>query len=225
MRLSALSSTYRCRRPNTLHACPATNSRRLLELALPLTISQFFTFALGIISVAFIGRLGEEQMAVAVLATSFSNVTGFSVVLGLLGALDTLCGQGAGGPRGLAGWAWRRRCVLLTCGRAGNRPCAYATPLALCHLPRDPSPSLLPPSPAPAPHPLTAWGAKQYRRLGIHLQKALITTLATCVAISLLWAHVEPLMLAVGQHEVIAAGAARYLLLSIPALLAAGMFE
>lgn len=48
----------------------------MAELALPLTISQFFTFALGLLTVAFIGRLGEEQMAVAVLATSFSNVTG-----------------------------------------------------------------------------------------------------------------------------------------------------
>lgn len=88
---------------------------------------------------------------------------GFSLVLGLLGALDTLCGQ--------------------------------------------------------------AWGAKQYRQLGVQLQKALVTTLLSCIAISALWAHVEPLMLAAGQHEAIAAGAARYLLLSIPALFCAGAFE
>lgn len=47
-----------------------------MELALPLTISQFFAYALTMISVAFVGRLGEEAMAVAVLAASFSNVTG-----------------------------------------------------------------------------------------------------------------------------------------------------
>jgi MATE family multidrug resistance protein len=46
--------------------------------------------------VAFIGRLSEEKMAIAVLATSFMSVTGFSVVLGLLGALDTLAGQAWG---------------------------------------------------------------------------------------------------------------------------------
>lgn len=47
-----------------------------MELALPLTISQFFAYALTMISVAFVGRLGEEAMAIAVLAASFSNVTG-----------------------------------------------------------------------------------------------------------------------------------------------------
>ncbi len=74
---------------------------------------------------------------------------GFSVVLGLLGALDTLCGQ--------------------------------------------------------------AWGAKQYRQLGVHLQRALLTTLGSCTAVALLWLHVEPLLLLVGQHGAIAAGAARFL--------------
>ena len=128
-----------------------------------MTISQFFSFALSLIAVAFIGRLGEEEMAISVLATSFMNVTGFSLVLGLLGALDTLCGQ--------------------------------------------------------------AWGARNYRALGVTLQKAVVTTLATSLAVCLLWAHVEPLMLGVGQQPRIAAGAARFLLLATPALIFAGMFE
>jgi MATE family multidrug resistance protein len=91
------------------------------------------------------------------------NVTGFSLVLGLLGALDTLCGQ--------------------------------------------------------------AWGARNYRALGVTLQKAVVTTLATSLAVCLLWAHMEWLMLAVGQQPRIAAGAARFLLLATPALMFAGMFE
>lgn len=74
-------------------------------------------------------------------------------------------------------------------------------------------------------HGPQAWGARQYRLLGVHLQKALITTMASCAAISLLWTFVEPLLLAAGQEPEIVAGAARYLLLSIPALLAAGAFE
>lgn len=98
-----------------------------------------------------------------VVITLSPTAAGFSVVLGFLGALDTLCGQ--------------------------------------------------------------AWGARRYSQLGVHLQRALLTTAATCAAVALLWAHVEPLMLAVGQQEVIAAGAARYLLLSIPALFLAGLFE
>ncbi|KAI3433740.1 hypothetical protein D9Q98_003547 [Chlorella vulgaris] len=136
---------------------------RIASLALPIVASSFMNFALNLVSVAFIGRLSEEKMAIAVLATSFMSVTGFSVVLGLLGALDTLAGQ--------------------------------------------------------------AWGAKNYKALGITLQKAVITTLATTAVISVLWANIEPLMLAVGQSEVIALGAARYLRLAIPALLLTGMSE
>lgn len=41
-----------------------------------MAVSQFSMFMLGLIAVAFVGRLGEEEMAIAVLATSFSNVTG-----------------------------------------------------------------------------------------------------------------------------------------------------
>lgn len=47
-----------------------------MGLALPLTISQFFTFALGLIAMLFVGRLGEQELAIAVLATSLMNVTG-----------------------------------------------------------------------------------------------------------------------------------------------------
>lgn len=136
---------------------------RIVGLALPLTISQFFTFALGLIAMLFVGRLGEQELAIAVLATSLMNVTGFSLVLGLLGALDTLCGQ--------------------------------------------------------------AWGAKNYPALGVNLQKAIVTTLATAAGICLLWAHAGGLMAAAGQEPAVAAGAARFLLLCTPALFCAGLFE
>lgn len=63
--------------PPDLAALPLLSTRcRILALAVPLAVSQFFTFLLSLISVAFVGRLGEEEMAVAVLATSFSNVSG-----------------------------------------------------------------------------------------------------------------------------------------------------
>ena len=165
-RSSAAQQHTHCRH---LHVHPTLSQThgicccRIAELALPLTISQFFSFALSLIAVAFIGRLGEEEMAISVLATSFMNMTGFSLVLGLLGAVDTLCGQ--------------------------------------------------------------AWGARNYRALGVTLQKAVVTTLATSLAVCLLWAHMEWLMLAVGQQPRIAAGAARFLLLATPALMFAGMFE
>jgi MATE family multidrug resistance protein len=41
----------------------------------------------------FIGRLGTDYLAAAALATMFANVTGFSLVVGMTSALDTLCSQ------------------------------------------------------------------------------------------------------------------------------------
>ncbi|PSC75850.1 MATE efflux family [Micractinium conductrix] len=136
---------------------------RIAALALPLTISQFFTYSLSLIALLFAGRLTEGELAAAVLATSLMSVTGFSFVLGLLGALDTLCGQ--------------------------------------------------------------AWGAKNYKALGVYLQRAVITTLLISALICVLWFNIEGLVLALGQEPVIAAGAARFLRLATPALLLAGVFE
>jgi Na+-driven multidrug efflux pump len=56
-------------------------------------------------------------------------------------------------------------------------------------------------------------------------QPQVLTTLATTLAICVLWANMGPLLLAMGQQQDIARGAARYLLLSTPALLLSGMFE
>ncbi|CAM0908082.1 unnamed protein product [Alopecurus aequalis] len=44
----------------------------------------------------FVGHLGELPLASASLATSVANVTGFSLLVGMAGALDTLCGQAFG---------------------------------------------------------------------------------------------------------------------------------
>jgi Na+-driven multidrug efflux pump len=50
---------------------------RIAQLSGPVIVSQFMNFSLNMMSVAFIGRLSEEKMAVAVLATSMMSVTGF----------------------------------------------------------------------------------------------------------------------------------------------------
>ncbi|GAB4817791.1 hypothetical protein N2152v2_004837 [Parachlorella kessleri] len=138
-------------------------AKRLSQLAVPLAGAHFFNFALSMISVAFIGRLGEFELSVAVLATSFFNVTGLSIIIGFLGAQETLCGQ--------------------------------------------------------------AFGAKQYRAVGIVLQRTLLITLLLGALICALWSQMEHLMLAMGQDPVIAAGAARYLHLAMPGLLVSGAFE
>ncbi|XP_047271014.1 protein DETOXIFICATION 16-like isoform X1 [Capsicum annuum] len=57
---------------------------------------NFSLFALQVISVMFVGHLGELALSGASMATSFASVTGLSLLMGLANALDTLCGQSYG---------------------------------------------------------------------------------------------------------------------------------
>ncbi|KAJ6993942.1 protein DETOXIFICATION 16 [Populus alba] len=70
--------------------------KRQLVLAGPLVTVNFFIFLLQVISVMFVGHLGELALSGASMATSFASVTGLSLLKGLASALDTYCGQSYG---------------------------------------------------------------------------------------------------------------------------------
>ncbi|KAG4113317.1 hypothetical protein ERO13_D13G215800v2 [Gossypium hirsutum] len=69
--------------------------KKQLLLAGPLVSVNFLVFALQLISVMFVGHLGNLPLSGASMATSFASVTGFSL-LGMASALDTFCGQSFG---------------------------------------------------------------------------------------------------------------------------------
>ncbi|XP_020096898.1 protein DETOXIFICATION 16-like [Ananas comosus] len=69
---------------------------RQLGLAAPLIAVSLLQYLLQVISVMVVGHLGELALSGASVAASFANVTGFSVLLGMGTALDTLCGQAYG---------------------------------------------------------------------------------------------------------------------------------
>ncbi|KAF3437232.1 hypothetical protein FNV43_RR19985 [Rhamnella rubrinervis] len=70
--------------------------KRQLWLAGPLISINLLLFSLQIISVMFVGHLGQLALSGASMATSFASVTGFSFLVGMGSALDTLCGQSYG---------------------------------------------------------------------------------------------------------------------------------
>ncbi|WCJ36135.1 MATE efflux family protein [Euphorbia peplus] len=70
--------------------------KKLISLSGPLIIVSFLQYSLQMISVMFVGRLGELSLSSASMATSFAGVTGFSFMLGMGSALETLCGQAYG---------------------------------------------------------------------------------------------------------------------------------
>ncbi|CAL1369595.1 unnamed protein product [Linum trigynum] len=65
-------------------------------LAGPLIAVSLLQYSLNLISVMFVGHLGELSLSSAAMATSFASVTGFSVLLGMASALETFCGQAYG---------------------------------------------------------------------------------------------------------------------------------
>ncbi|KAF8399057.1 hypothetical protein HHK36_014923 [Tetracentron sinense] len=73
--------------------------KKQLWLAGPLISVSFLQYCLQVISVMFVGHIGELALSSASMATSFASVTGFSLLTGMGSALDTLCGQAYGGKQ------------------------------------------------------------------------------------------------------------------------------
>ncbi|KAL3640745.1 Protein DETOXIFICATION 16 [Castilleja foliolosa] len=70
--------------------------RKQSWLAGPLISVSVLLFCLQLISLMFVGHLGELALSGASMATSFASVTGFNMLTGMASALDTLCGQSYG---------------------------------------------------------------------------------------------------------------------------------
>ncbi|XP_039130235.1 protein DETOXIFICATION 16-like isoform X1 [Dioscorea cayenensis subsp. rotundata] len=73
-----------------------TEVKKQLWLAGPLIVSGILEKLIQVISLSFVGHLGELPLSAASMATSFAIVTGLSLLLGMGTALDTLCGQAYG---------------------------------------------------------------------------------------------------------------------------------
>ncbi|GAA0159555.1 transporter [Lithospermum erythrorhizon] len=73
-----------------------TEVKKQLKLAGPLVVVNLLVYSLQVISVMFVGHLGELALAGASMATSFASVTGFSLMIGMASAMDTFCGQSYG---------------------------------------------------------------------------------------------------------------------------------
>ncbi|XP_059636265.1 protein DETOXIFICATION 16-like [Cornus florida] len=70
--------------------------KKQLSLAGPLVCVNLLLYCLQVISVMFVGHLGDLPLSGASMATSFASVTGFSLLIGMGSALDTFCGQSYG---------------------------------------------------------------------------------------------------------------------------------
>ncbi|EEF28364.1 multidrug resistance pump, putative [Ricinus communis] len=65
-------------------------------MALPITAAHLMAFFRAVVSVMFLGRLGSLELAGGALSIGFTNITGYSVIVGLASGLEPVCSQAYG---------------------------------------------------------------------------------------------------------------------------------
>ncbi|GKU90836.1 hypothetical protein SLEP1_g4781 [Rubroshorea leprosula] len=70
--------------------------KELWGMALPITAMNWLVFVRQVVSVLFLGRLGSLELAGGALSIGFTNITGYSVLVGLASGLEPVCSQAYG---------------------------------------------------------------------------------------------------------------------------------
>ncbi|XP_047062087.1 protein DETOXIFICATION 16-like [Lolium rigidum] len=87
--------------------------KKQLYLAGPLIVGSLLQNIVQMMSVMFVGHLGELSLSSASIATSFAGVTGFSLLAGMSTSLDTLCGQAFGAKQYYLLGIYKQRAILV----------------------------------------------------------------------------------------------------------------
>ncbi|XP_042456695.1 protein DETOXIFICATION 51-like [Zingiber officinale] len=88
----------------------------LFRLSFPIALTALLLYLRSIVSMLFLGSLGDLPLAAGSLAIAFANITGYSVLSGLSLGMEPLCSQafGANQPRLLA-LTFHRSVLFLLC--------------------------------------------------------------------------------------------------------------
>eukprot|EP01018_Ginkgo_biloba_P006097 Gb_01707 [translate_table: standard] len=92
----------------------AEEARQIGGIAGPMVVTGLLLYARAMISMLFMGRLGELELAGGSLAIGFANITGYSVLSGLAMGMEPICGQAFGAQRwSLMGVTLQRTIMIL----------------------------------------------------------------------------------------------------------------
>ncbi|XP_055819501.1 protein DETOXIFICATION 49-like [Solanum dulcamara] len=84
------------------------------NIAFPMIFTGLILYSRSIISMIFLGHLGELSLAGGSLAIGFANITGYSILSGLAMGMEPICGQAFGGKRfKILGLTLQRTILLL----------------------------------------------------------------------------------------------------------------
>ncbi|XP_057976535.1 protein DETOXIFICATION 49-like [Malania oleifera] len=76
-----------------------TEAGRIANIALPMVLTGLLLFSRSLISMLFLGRLGNLPLAGGSLAIGFANITGYSILSGLAMGMEPICGQAFGAKK------------------------------------------------------------------------------------------------------------------------------
>ncbi|GMY30203.1 protein DETOXIFICATION 49-like [Fagus crenata] len=83
-------------------------------IAFPMVLTGLLLYCRSMISMLFLGQLGELSLAGGSLAIGFANITGYSILSGLAMGMEPICGQAFGAKRyKLLGLTMQRTVILL----------------------------------------------------------------------------------------------------------------
>ncbi|XP_010267127.1 PREDICTED: protein DETOXIFICATION 51-like [Nelumbo nucifera] len=76
-----------------------TEAKSLFNLSFPTALTALLLYSRSILSMLFLGHLGDIELAAGSLAIAFANITGYSVLSGLALGMEPLCAQAFGAQR------------------------------------------------------------------------------------------------------------------------------
>lgn len=130
--------------------------KAIWKISGPTAMTGLLIYSRAMISMLFLGYLGELELAGGSLSIGFANITGYSVISGLAMGMEPICGQ--------------------------------------------------------------AYGAKQWKLLGLTLQRTVLLLVCTSLPISFIWLNMKRILLWSGQDEEISSIAQTFIGYAIPDL-------
>ncbi|KAH6780010.1 MATE efflux family protein [Perilla frutescens var. hirtella] len=88
-------------------------SKKMWEIAAPAILATVAQFSIGVVTVAFVGHLGEVELAAVSIVQNVLEGFVYGIMLGMGSALETLCGQAVGaGQYEMLGIYMQRSCII-----------------------------------------------------------------------------------------------------------------
>ncbi|XP_058740030.1 protein DETOXIFICATION 14-like [Vicia villosa] len=70
--------------------------KKMSSIAAPMVATTVLQYLLQVVSVMMVGHVNQLSLSSVAIATSLTNVSGFSILSGMAGGVETLCGQAFG---------------------------------------------------------------------------------------------------------------------------------